>query len=58
MSELCESKGVLCVVDNTLAGPVMCRPLEMGVSLVVNRVDSVIAGHDDLNMGSISTNDI
>lgn len=54
---MCKAKGVLLVVDNSLAGPVLCRPLDLGADLLVNRVDSVIAGHDDLLMGSMVTND-
>ncbi len=57
LSALCKAKGVLSVVDNTLAGPVLCRPLDLGAQVLVNRVDSVIAGHDDLLMGSLLTND-
>jgi len=45
------------IVDNTLASPVLCNPLNLGAHIVINKCDYLIAGHDDLNMGSISCND-
>lgn len=45
------------VVDNTLASPVLCTPLDLGVAVVLNKVDYLMSGHDDLIMGSMTTND-
>jgi cystathionine gamma-synthase len=49
--------GAYVVVDNTFATPVLQRPLEEGVDLVVHSVTKYIAGHSDVLMGAICTRD-
>ena len=44
-------------VDNTFATPLLQQPLSMGADMVMHSVTKYIAGHSDLVMGSISTND-
>ncbi len=44
-------------VDNTCATPLLQQPLSMGADMVMHSVTKYIAGHSDLVMGSISTND-
>jgi cystathionine beta-lyase/cystathionine gamma-synthase len=39
------------LVDNTFATPVLCRPLELGASLVVHSVTKYLGGHSDLVAG-------
>jgi O-acetylhomoserine (thiol)-lyase len=34
------------VVDNTLASPYLCRPLELGADLVIHFTDAYLSGHD------------
>jgi len=40
--------GVLLVADNTLATPVLCRPLEAGADIVIHSATKYIGGHSDL----------
>ena len=49
------SKGVFTVVDNTFATPILQRPLEWGVDVVLHSVTKSISGHSDLLMGALVT---
>ena len=40
--------GILLVADNTLATPVLCRPLETGADIVIHSATKYIGGHSDL----------
>lgn len=44
-------------VDNTFATPLIQQPLLMGADIVVHSVTKYLAGHSDVVMGSLSTND-
>ena len=47
--------GAYVVVDNTFATPVLQRPLEHGVDLVVHSATKYISGHSDVLMGAVVT---
>ncbi|WP_110206004.1 trans-sulfuration enzyme family protein [Nocardioides daejeonensis] len=49
--------GAYLVVDNTFATPVLQRPLELDVDIVVHSATKYIAGHSDVLMGAVLTND-
>jgi len=49
--------GVTVVVDNTLATPLLQRPLAIGADIVVHSVTKWLAGHSDLVMGCAVTAD-
>ncbi len=49
-------KGPIKVVDSTFAGPVVQRPLEHGVDLVLHSATKGIAGHNDALLGVIAGN--
>ena len=44
-------------VDNTFATPLVQKPLELGADIVMHSVTKFLAGHSDVLMGSLSTND-
>ena len=44
-------------VDNTFATPLGQKPLAMGADIVVHSVTKYLAGHSDVILGSITTND-
>ena len=44
---------MLCVVDNTLATPLLQRPLELGADLVVHSATKAMGGHSDLLLGAV-----
>jgi methionine-gamma-lyase len=45
------AKGVPVLVDNTFATPILCRPLELGATMVVHSATKYIGGHSDLTAG-------
>ncbi len=49
--------GAYVVVDNTFATPLLQRPLEDGVDLVLHSATKYLAGHSDVQMGAIVTGD-
>jgi cystathionine gamma-synthase len=49
--------GVLTVCDNTFAGPLLQRPIEHGVDVVVHSATKSLAGHSDVLLGIVVTTD-
>lgn len=49
--------GAYVVVDNTFATPLLQRPLEDDVDLVVHSATKYLAGHSDVLMGAVVTRD-
>ncbi|MHC0429675.1 trans-sulfuration enzyme family protein [Streptomyces sp. O3] len=45
-------RGVVGVVDNSLASPVLCRPIEHGADVVVHSTTKYLAGHSDVLGGA------
>ncbi|MDQ4052131.1 MAG: PLP-dependent aspartate aminotransferase family protein [Actinomycetota bacterium] len=45
------------VVDNTFATPLLQRPLELGADIVLHSATKFLAGHSDVLMGAVVTND-
>ena len=45
---LCRSRGILTVCDNTFASPLVQRPLEAGIDIVVHSTTKFINGHSDV----------
>jgi cystathionine beta-lyase/cystathionine gamma-synthase len=43
----------LLLVDNTFAGPVLCRPLALGADLVVESLTKTMSGHSDVVLGAL-----
>jgi len=51
LSKDAHALGVQVAVDNTLATPLLQRPLELGADLSVHSVTKLLGGHSDLLMG-------
>lgn len=51
IGELAKKCQIAFVVDNTFATPLLCRPLELGASIVVHSVTKFLAGHSDVMLG-------
>jgi len=51
------SNGVLSVVDNTFATPLLQKPLDLGATAVIHSASKFIGGHSDLLLGCIVTRD-
>ncbi|MDQ6773701.1 MAG: aminotransferase class I/II-fold pyridoxal phosphate-dependent enzyme [Candidatus Dormibacteraeota bacterium] len=53
ISRLGAAAGVPVLVDNTYASPVLCRPLEWGVTAVMHSATKYLGGHSDLVAGVV-----
>lgn len=53
LAEICRPRGVNLLVDNTFAGPTICRPLALGADLVVESLTKIMNGHSDVLLGLI-----
>ncbi|MFE2153358.1 trans-sulfuration enzyme family protein [Streptomyces lavendulae] len=45
-------RGVVGAVDNSLASPVLCRPIEFGADIVLHSTTKYLAGHSDVIGGA------
>ncbi|MFC4532322.1 trans-sulfuration enzyme family protein [Sphaerisporangium dianthi] len=53
MCAVAREAGLISVVDNTFASPVLCRPLEHGADIVVHSMTKYLSGHSDV-LGGIA----
>jgi cystathionine beta-lyase/cystathionine gamma-synthase len=49
--EVAHRRQVRLLVDNTFAGPLLCRPLELGADLVMESLTKTMNGHSDILLG-------
>jgi methionine-gamma-lyase len=54
IARLGRHNGAAVLVDNTFASPMLCRPLELGVTAVVHSATKYIGGHSDLIAGVLA----
>lgn len=45
VAELAHAKGVPVIVDNTVATPALCKPIEFGADIVVHSLTKYVGGH-------------
>jgi cystathionine beta-lyase/cystathionine gamma-synthase len=55
LAKLARAHGSPLVVDNTVATPVLQRPLDLGAVATVYSLTKSASGHDDVVLGSVST---
>lgn len=53
IAEVAHAHGVPLIVDNTLASPYLCRPIEHGADIVVHSVTKYLGGHGTTLGGAI-----
>jgi len=51
---LCQARGIVYIVDNTMTSPYLFRPKTVGASLVVNALTKSIGGHGNALGGSLT----
>ncbi|MES2295920.1 MAG: cystathionine gamma-synthase family protein [Pseudomonadota bacterium] len=54
IGRLCQARGILFVVDNTMTTPYLFRPKAVGAGLVVNALTKSIGGHGNALGGSLT----
>ena len=53
LAAIAKANGIPLIVDNTVATPYLCRPIEMGASIVVHSLTKYICGHGTAIGGAI-----
>ena len=51
------ARGVVTMIDNTWATPLLCRPIELGVDLVIHALTKYQSGNSDILLGAIVARD-
>jgi O-acetylhomoserine (thiol)-lyase len=54
IGRLCNERGILYIVDNTMTSPYLFQPKKVGASLVVNALTKSIGGHGNALGGSVT----
>ena len=57
IAKVARERGAISILDGTWATPVFCRPLELGVDVVVHSGSKYIGGHADAMIGFIVCNE-
>ena len=57
MANLAKHHKLLLAVDNTFASPYLQQPLTMGADIVMHSATKYLAGHSDVVLGALITND-
>ena len=53
MVEVARRHNLMCIIDNTFASPWACKPLSMGVDLVIHSTTKYLGGHSDIIGGAV-----
>ncbi len=56
IANITKAKNLILTVDNTFASPYLQNPLDLGADIVMHSVTKYIAGHSDVVMGALVTN--
>jgi cystathionine gamma-lyase len=57
LSRAARAEGALTLVDNTTAGPLLQRPLDLGADITLTSATKQVSGHADLMLGYLTTRD-
>ncbi|BCR06520.1 cystathionine beta-lyase MetC [Desulfuromonas versatilis] len=57
VAELARARGLLTLLDNTFMTPLLQRPLELGIDVVIHSATKFLGGHSDLMAGLVTTAD-
>ena len=53
LAKLCQSHGMVLIVDSTFATPINLRPLEQGADIVIHSATKYLNGHSDVIAGAV-----
>jgi cystathionine beta-lyase/cystathionine gamma-synthase len=57
VAKVARERGILSIVDNTFMSPLLQRPLELGIDVVVHSATKFLGGHNDVIGGAAITSD-
>ena len=55
VSNLAKAKGILSVIDNTFATPIIQKPIDFGIDIVIHSATKYFSGHSDICAGAVAT---
>ena len=58
VSKLARPNNILTVIDNTFATPVVQRPIEFGIDIVLHSATKYFGGHSDICAGAVASSQI
>ncbi|HJQ05984.1 MAG TPA: PLP-dependent aspartate aminotransferase family protein [Nocardioides sp.] len=57
LADAAHELGIMVVVDNTFATPLRQKPLELGADIALHSATKYLAGHSDVNLGTLTIKD-
>jgi len=55
IADFCKSKNIISVIDNTFATPVIQKPIDFGIDIVLHSATKFFGGHSDISAGAVAT---
>lgn len=55
IARLAKSRGIISVIDNTFASPVVQNPIDFGIDIVLHSATKYFGGHSDICAGAVAT---
>ena len=55
IAKLAKAKGLLSVIDNTFATPIIQKPIDFGIDIVLHSATKYFGGHSDICAGAVAT---
>jgi cystathionine beta-lyase len=55
IGNLAKTKGLLSVIDNTFATPIIQKPIDFGIDIVLHSATKYFGGHSDISAGAVAT---
>lgn len=55
VADLSKSNGLLSVIDNTFATPIVQKPIDFGIDIVLHSATKYFGGHSDISAGAVAT---
>ncbi|MCB0463802.1 MAG: aminotransferase class I/II-fold pyridoxal phosphate-dependent enzyme [Flavobacteriaceae bacterium] len=55
IGNLCKANGLLSVIDNTFATPIIQKPIDYGIDIVIHSATKYFGGHSDISAGAVAT---
>ncbi|WP_347925510.1 aminotransferase class I/II-fold pyridoxal phosphate-dependent enzyme [Pontimicrobium sp. SW4] len=55
IANLSRANGILSVIDNTFATPIIQKPIDFGIDIVLHSATKYFGGHSDISAGAVAT---
>lgn len=56
IAQAAQARGLFVLADNTWAGPLYCKPLQLGCDVTIEALTKHVVGHADANLGAVTAN--